>query len=99
MAAMEAKERLELLFGAALAQSQFGQPCSTLPPVEQHQLARVSTARLPRSCGLARSTLYSRACCVMTSTSSRISEELTWTKQLSIYFALNHSAAFTICCI
>jgi len=37
-AAREMKERLELLLAQKLAQSQFGQPWSTLPPVEQRQL-------------------------------------------------------------
>ena len=37
-AAREMKERLELLLAQRLAQSQFGQPWSTLPPVEQRQL-------------------------------------------------------------
>jgi len=37
-AAREMKERLEVLLAQKLAQSQFGQPYSTLPPVEQRQL-------------------------------------------------------------
>ncbi|MFM8526106.1 MAG: UvrD-helicase domain-containing protein [Cyanobacteriota bacterium] len=37
-AAREMKERLEVLLAQKLAQSQFGQPFSTLPPVEQRQL-------------------------------------------------------------
>ena len=37
-AAREMKERLETLLAQKLAQSQFGQPWSTLPPVEQRQL-------------------------------------------------------------
>jgi len=37
-AAREMKERLELLLAQKLAQSQFGQPYSTLAPVEQRQL-------------------------------------------------------------
>lgn len=37
-AAREMKERLELLLAQKLAQSQFGQPWSTLPPAEQRQL-------------------------------------------------------------
>ena len=37
-AAREMKERLELLLAQRLAQSQFAQPWSTLPPVEQRQL-------------------------------------------------------------
>ena len=37
-AAREMKERLELLLAQRLAQSQYGQPWSTLPPVEQRQL-------------------------------------------------------------
>ena len=37
-AAREMKERLELLLAQKLAQSQFGQPWSTLAPVEQRQL-------------------------------------------------------------
>ena len=37
-AAREMKERLELLLAQRLAQSQFGQPWSTLPPIEQRQL-------------------------------------------------------------
>ena len=37
-AAREMKERLELLLAQRLAQSQFGQPWSTLPAVEQRQL-------------------------------------------------------------
>ena len=37
-AAREMKERLELLLAQKLAQSQYGQPWSTLPPVEQRQL-------------------------------------------------------------
>ena len=37
-AAREMKERLELLLAQKLAQSQFGQPWSTLPAVEQRQL-------------------------------------------------------------
>ena len=37
-AAREMKERLELLLAQKLAQSQFGQPYSTLPPVDQRQL-------------------------------------------------------------
>ena len=37
-AAREMKERLEVLLAQRLAQSQYGQPWSTLPPVEQRQL-------------------------------------------------------------
>ncbi|MFZ9827200.1 MAG: UvrD-helicase domain-containing protein, partial [Vulcanococcus sp.] len=37
-AAREMKERLELLLAQKLAQSQFGQPWSTLAPVDQRQL-------------------------------------------------------------
>lgn len=37
-AAREMKERLEVLLAQKLAQSQFGQPYSTLPPVDQRQL-------------------------------------------------------------
>ena len=36
-AAREMKERLEVLLAQRLAQSQYGQPWSTLPPVEQRQ--------------------------------------------------------------
>ena len=37
-AAREMKERLEVLLAQRLAQSQYGQPWSTLPPVDQRQL-------------------------------------------------------------
>ena len=37
-AAREMKERLELLLAQRLAQSQYGQPWSTLSPVDQRQL-------------------------------------------------------------
>ena len=37
-AAREMKERLEVLLAQKLAQTQFGQPWSTLPPLEQRQL-------------------------------------------------------------
>jgi DNA helicase-2/ATP-dependent DNA helicase PcrA len=52
-AAREMKERLELLLAQKLAQSQFGQPWSTLPAIEQKRLrSRNCCASTSTSCAI-----------------------------------------------
>ena len=75
-AAREMKERLEVLLAQRLAQSQHGQPWSTLPPVEQRQLRSRIYREVTKELWIGTFMPCLRGCSVMTSTSSRTRKDL-----------------------
>ncbi len=84
-AAREMKERLELLLAQRLAQSQYGQPWSTLPPVEQRQLRSRIYREVTKELWIGTfHALFSRML-RFDIDKFKDPEGLTWTKQFSIY--------------
>ncbi len=84
-AAREMKERLELLLAQRLAQSQFGQPWSTLPPVEQRQLRTRIYREVTKELWIG--TFHALFARLLRFDIDKFKdpEGLTWTKQFSIY--------------
>ena len=84
-AAREMKERLELLLSQKLAQSQYGQPWSTLPPVEQRQLRSRIYREVTKELWIG--TFHALFARMLRYDIDKFkdSEGLTWTKQFSIY--------------
>ena len=84
-AAKEMKERLELLLVQKLAQSQFGQPWSTLPPVEQRQLRTRIYREVTKELWIG--TFHALFARLLRFDIDKFKdpEGLTWTKQFSIY--------------
>ncbi len=84
-AAREMKERLELLLAQRLAQSQFGQPWSTLPPVEQRQLRGRIYREVTRDLWIGTFHALFARLLRFDIDKFRDPEGLTWTRQFSIY--------------
>ncbi|MGB1693668.1 MAG: UvrD-helicase domain-containing protein, partial [bacterium] len=84
-AAREMKERLELLLAQRLAQSQYGQPWSTLPPVEQRQLRSRIYREVTKELWIG--TFHALFARMLRYDIDKFkdAEGLTWTKQFSIY--------------
>ncbi len=84
-AAREMKERLELLLSQKLAQSQYGQPWSTMPPVEQRQLRSRIYREVTKELWIG--TFHALFARMLRYDIDKFkdSEGLTWTKQFSIY--------------
>ena len=84
-AAREMKERLELLLAQRLAQSQYGQPWSTLPPVEQRQLRSRIYREVTKELWIG--TFHALFARMLRYDIDKFkdTEGLTWTKQFSIY--------------
>ncbi len=84
-AAREMKDRLELLLAQRLAQIQYGQPWSTLPPVEQRQLRSRIYREVTKELWIGTfHALFSRLL-RFDIDKFKDPEGLTWTKQFSIY--------------
>ncbi|RCL51590.1 MAG: AAA family ATPase [Synechococcus sp. MED-G70] len=84
-AAREMKERLELLLAQRLAQSQFGQPWSTLPPVEQRQLRSRIYREVTKELWIGTFHALFARMLRFDIDKFKDSEGLTWTRQFSIY--------------
>ena len=84
-AAREMKERLELLLAQRLAQSQFGQPWSTLPPVEQRQLRSRIYREITKELWIGTFHALFARMLRFDIDKFRDPDGLTWTKQFSIY--------------
>ena len=84
-AAREMKERLELLLAQRLAQSQFGQPWSTLPHVEQRQLRTRIYREVTKELWIGTFHALFARMLRFDIDKFKDSEGLTWTKQFSIY--------------
>ncbi len=84
-AAREMKDRLELLLAQKLAQSQYGQPWSTLPPVEQRELRSRIYREVSKELWIG--TFHALFARMLRYDIDKFqdSEGLTWTKQFSIY--------------
>ena len=84
-AAREMKERLEVLLAQRLAQSQYGQPWSTLPPVEQRQLRSRIYREVTKELWIG--TFHALFARMLRYDIDKFkdAEGLTWTKQFSIY--------------
>jgi DNA helicase-2/ATP-dependent DNA helicase PcrA len=84
-AAREMKERLELLLAQRLAQSQFGQPWSTLPLVEQRQLRSRIYREVTKELWIG--TFHALFARMLRYDIDKFKDKegLTWTKQFSIY--------------
>ena len=84
-AAREMKERLELLLAQRLAQSQFGQPWSTLPTVEQRQLRTRIYREVSKELWIG--TFHALFARMLRFDIDKFKDQegLTWTKQFSIY--------------
>ena len=84
-AAREMKERLELLLAQRLALSQYGQPWSTLPPVEQRQLRSRIYREVTKELWIG--TFHALFARMLRYDIDKFkdAEGLTWTKQFSIY--------------
>ena len=84
-AAREMKERLELLLAHRLAQSQYGQPWTTLPPVDQRQLRSRIYREVTKELWIGTfHALFSRLL-RFDIDKFRDAEGLSWTRQFSIY--------------
>lgn len=84
-AAREMKERLELLLAQKLAQSQFGQPWSTLPAVEQRQLRSRIYREVIKDLWIGTFHALFARLLRFDIDKFRDSEGLSWTRQFSIY--------------
>jgi len=84
-AAREMKERLELLLAQKLAQSQFGQPWSTLPPVEQRQLRSRIYREVTKELWIGTFHALFARLLRFDIDKFKDSEGLSWTRQFSIY--------------
>ncbi len=84
-AAREMKERLELLLAQKLAQSQFGQPWSTLPPIEQKRLRSRIYREVIKDLWIG--TFHALFARLLRFDIDKFSdpEGLSWTRQFSIY--------------
>ena len=84
-AAREMKERLELLLAQRLAQSQYGQPWSTLPPVDQRQLRTRIYREVTKELWIG--TFHALFARMLRYDIDKFkdAEGLSWTKQFSIY--------------
>ena len=84
-AAREMKERLELLLSQRLAQSQYGQPWSTLPAVEQRQLRSRIYREVTKELWIG--TFHALFARLLRYDIDKFkdAEGLSWTKQFSIY--------------
>lgn len=84
-AAREMKDRLELLLAQRLAESQYGQPWSTLPPVDQRQLRSRIFREVTKELWIGTfHALFSRLL-RFDIDKFRDAEGLSWTRQFSIY--------------
>jgi DNA helicase-2/ATP-dependent DNA helicase PcrA len=84
-AAREMKERLELLLAQRLAESQFGQPWSTLGPVEQRQLRNRIYHEVTKELWIGTFHALFARLLRFDIDKYRDPEGLTWTRQFSIY--------------
>ncbi|MGC6482622.1 MAG: UvrD-helicase domain-containing protein [Synechococcus sp.] len=84
-AAREMKERLELLLAQRLAMSQFGQPWSTLPAVEQRQLRSRIYREVTKELWIGTFHALFARLLRFDIDKFKDAEGLTWTKQFSIY--------------
>jgi len=84
-AAREMKERLELLLAQKLAQSQFGQPWSTLPAIEQKQLRSRIDREVIKDLWIGTFHALFARLLRFDIDKLRDPEGLTWTRQFSIY--------------
>jgi DNA helicase-2/ATP-dependent DNA helicase PcrA len=84
-AAREMKERLELLLAQKLAQSQFGQPWSTLPALEQRQLRSRIYREVIKDLWIGTFHALFARLLRFDIDKLRDREGLTWTRQFSIY--------------
>ncbi len=84
-AAREMKERLEVLLAQRLAQSQFGQPWSTLPPQEQRQLRSRIYREVTKDLWIGTFHALFARLLRFDIDKYRDPEGLTWTRQFSIY--------------
>jgi len=84
-AAREMKERLELLLAQKLAQSQFGQPFSTLAPAEQRQLRLRIDREVIKELWIGTFHALFARLLRFDIDKYRDPEGLTWTRQFSIY--------------
>ena len=84
-AAREMKERLELLLAQKLAQSQFGQPWSTLAPVDQRQLRSRIYREVIKDLWIGTFHALFARLLRFDIDKFRDPEGLTWTRQFSIY--------------
>ncbi|QVV66936.1 UvrD-helicase domain-containing protein [Synechococcus sp. LA31] len=84
-AAREMKERLELLLAQKLAQSQFGQPWSTLKPIDQRQLRSRIYREVIKDLWIG--TFHALFARLLRFDIDKLSdpEGLSWTRQFSIY--------------
>ena len=84
-AAREMKERLEVLLAQRLAQSQYGQPWSTLPPVDQRQLRSRIYREVTKELWIG--TFHALFARMLRYDIDKFkdAEGLSWTKQFSIY--------------
>ena len=84
-AAREMKDRLELLLAQRLAESQYGQPWSTLPPVDQRQLRGRIFREVTKELWIGTfHSLFARLL-RFDIDKFRDAEGLSWTRQFSIY--------------
>jgi DNA helicase II / ATP-dependent DNA helicase PcrA len=84
-AAREMKERLELLLAQRLATSQFGQPLSTLSPVQQRQLRTRIYREITKELWIGTFHALFARLLRFDIDKYRDPEGLTWTRQFSIY--------------
>lgn len=84
-AAREMKERLELLLAQRLATSQFGQPLSTLSPVQQRQLRSRIYREITKELWIGTFHALFARLLRFDIDKYRDPEGLTWTRQFSIY--------------
>lgn len=84
-AAREMKERLELLLAQKLAQSQFGQPYSTLPAAEQRQLRQRIDREVIKELWIGTFHALFARLLRFDIDKYRDPEGLSWTRQFSIY--------------
>ena len=84
-AAREMKERLEVLLAQKLAQSQYGQPWSTLPPVDQRQLRSRIYREVTKELWIGTFHALFARMLRFDIDKFKDSEGLTWTRQFSIY--------------
>ena len=84
-AAREMKERLEVLLAQRLSQSQYGQPWSTLPPVDQRQLRSRIYREVTKELWIG--TFHALFARMLRYDIDKFkdAEGLSWTKQFSIY--------------
>ncbi len=84
-AAREMKDRLEILLSQSLSQNQFGQPFSTLTPIEQRQLRSQIYQEITKELWIGTFHALFARLLRFDIDKFRDDEGLTWTKQFSIY--------------